>query len=75
MYQQEYFDALITTLQDLAAPHTLIFLAYKLRGEHSQSCLHLCEPMVSAKIGSQLLQQPSVVLAVMGIVQGQLLST
>ena len=41
VYQQEHFDALITTLQDLAAPHTLIFLAYKLRGEHSQSCAHL----------------------------------
>ena len=37
VYQQEHFDALITTLQDLAAPHTLIFLAYKLRGEQRQS--------------------------------------
>lgn len=37
VYQQEHFDALITTLQDLAAPHTLIYLAYKLRGEHRQS--------------------------------------
>lgn len=33
VYQQQHFDALITTLQDLAAPHTLIYLAYKLRGE------------------------------------------
>lgn len=37
VYQQEHFDALITTLQDLAAPHTLIYLAYKLRGEYPQS--------------------------------------
>ena len=46
VYQQEHFDALITTLQDLAAPHTLIFLAYKLRGEHS--CLHLSMVSTSA---------------------------
>ena len=33
VYQQEHFDALISTLQDLAAPHTVIYLAFKLRGE------------------------------------------
>ena len=33
VYQQEHFDALVTTLQQLAAPHTLIYLAFKLRGE------------------------------------------
>lgn len=33
VYQQEHFDALITTLQDLAAAHTLIYLAFKIRGE------------------------------------------
>ena len=32
VYQQEHFAALIQTLQDLAAPHTLIYLAFKLRG-------------------------------------------
>lgn len=33
VYQQEHFDALITTLQDLAAAHTLIYLAFKIRGK------------------------------------------
>jgi len=33
VYQQEHFDALVTTLQDLAAAHTLIFLAFKIRGK------------------------------------------
>lgn len=34
VYQQQHFAALIITLQDLAAPHTLIYLAFKLRGMH-----------------------------------------
>ena len=33
VYQQEHFDSLISTLQHLAAPHTLVYLAFKLRGE------------------------------------------
>ncbi|KAL3148776.1 hypothetical protein ABBQ38_014185 [Trebouxia sp. C0009 RCD-2024] len=37
VYQQQHFDALITTLHDLAAPHTLIYLAYKLRGRGEES--------------------------------------
>ncbi|KAL0035376.1 hypothetical protein WJX77_003568 [Trebouxia sp. C0004] len=37
VYQQEHFDALITTLQDLAAAHTLIYLAFKIRGRGEQS--------------------------------------
>lgn len=32
VYQQEHFAALIATLQDLAAPHTLVYLSFKLRG-------------------------------------------
>ncbi len=33
VYQQEHFEALVTTLQDLAAAHTLIYLAFKIRGK------------------------------------------
>ena len=33
VYQQEHFDALVTTLHHLAAPHTLIYLAFKIRGK------------------------------------------
>lgn len=43
VYQQEHFDSLITTLQELAAPHTLIFLAFKLRGRGEQSFIHKLE--------------------------------
>jgi predicted nicotinamide N-methyase len=32
VYQQEHFAALLKTLQRLAAPHTLIYLAFRLRG-------------------------------------------
>ena len=41
VYQAEHFAALIQTLQDLAAPHTLIYLAFKLRGKalEKQLCL------------------------------------
>ena len=39
VYQQEHFEELSTTLHDLALPHTLIYLAYKLRSEHWQSYL------------------------------------
>ena len=41
VYQQEHFDALITTLQDLAAAHTLIYLAFKIRGK-LQPTAQLC---------------------------------
>ncbi len=45
VYQQEHFDALITTLQDLAAAHTLIYLAFKTRGK-----LRLCTGQVAHNI-------------------------
>lgn len=32
VYQEEHFEALLTSLGQLAAPHTLIFLSYRLRG-------------------------------------------
>lgn len=33
VYQTQHFAALIRTLQDLCAPHTIAYLAFKLRGE------------------------------------------
>ena len=33
VYEHQHFDALIKTLQALAAPHTLIYLAFKWRGK------------------------------------------
>ena len=39
VYQAEHFAALIKTLQALAAPHTLIYLAYKLRGKAVEKTL------------------------------------
>ena len=32
VYQEEHFPALLQTLESLAAPHTLIYLAFRLRG-------------------------------------------
>lgn len=32
VYQQEHFASLLDTLECLAAPHTLIYLAFRLRG-------------------------------------------
>ncbi len=32
VYEQEHFPALISSLRMLAAPHTVIFLSYRLRG-------------------------------------------
>ena len=32
VYEQEYFPALISSLRMLAAPHTVIYLSYRLRG-------------------------------------------
>ena len=32
VYEQEHFPALISSLRMLSAPHTVIFLSYRLRG-------------------------------------------
>lgn len=36
VYQQEHFASLVATLERLAAPHTLIYLAFRQRGAHSR---------------------------------------
>ena len=33
LYAETSFPSLVTTLSDLSAPHTIIFLAFKRRGE------------------------------------------
>lgn len=43
VYQQEHFSSLLTTLEALAAPHTLIYLAFRLRGgERRPSAGQVC---------------------------------
>lgn len=32
VYEQEHYAALVSTLHMLAAPHTVVFLSYRLRG-------------------------------------------
>ena len=34
IYEERHYPALLATLQGLAAPHTLIYLASRLRGAH-----------------------------------------
>ncbi len=46
VYQQEHFAALITTLQDLAAAHTLIYLAFKIRGKLQPNILQVAHNVV-----------------------------
>ena len=36
VYQEEHFPALLRTLDSLAAPHTLIYLGFRLRGAYGQ---------------------------------------
>lgn len=47
VYQQEHFDALITSLWDLCAAHTVAFISYRLRGAFP-ACLPACLPAWSA---------------------------
>ncbi|KAK9832320.1 hypothetical protein WJX74_006168 [Apatococcus lobatus] len=42
MYEQEHFPALLATLQDLSAVHTVILLAFRMRGRGEFNFLDLC---------------------------------
>lgn len=37
VYEQEHFPALLSALHMLAAPHTVIYLAFRLRGKSPQT--------------------------------------
>ncbi|KAK9916047.1 hypothetical protein WJX75_007777 [Coccomyxa subellipsoidea] len=43
LYQAEHFPALLQTLKQLAAPHTLIYLSYRLRGRGEDRFEHMLE--------------------------------
>lgn len=46
VYEKQHFPALLATLRDLAAPHTRVYLAFRLRGPNPLSLpisnSHLC---------------------------------
>ncbi len=41
VYEQEHYAALVSSLHMLAAPHTVIYLSYRLRGTTQLVALHV----------------------------------
>ena len=43
VYEQEHYAALVSSLHMLAAPHTIIYLSYRLRGTTQFVALHVAQ--------------------------------
>ena len=54
VYEQEHFPALISSLRMLAAPHTVIFLSYRLRGTQHGSLQGACMTGSEGHLGVKL---------------------